>query len=115
VIPVNGAVAGQEAGEQAVEGRKYWKIVDERLAAAGVTAEQVGAIWMKEADGAPELPFDEHVDKLEENLASIVKIAKSRFPNLWVVYVSSRSYGGYASTDVSPEPWRTGKASPPKA
>ncbi|HJR18168.1 MAG TPA: hypothetical protein VJ922_00465, partial [Actinomycetota bacterium] len=63
VVVVNGAQAGQEASEAAVEGRKYWDVVDARLAAAGVTGRQVGAIWLKQADGSPgNKPFAEHVD-----------------------------------------------------
>ncbi len=105
VVVVNGAQKGKEAGEVAKAERGYWDEVDARLAAAGVTPAQVGAIWMKETDGSPSLPFDEYIAKLENDFAAIVQIAKDRYPNMWVFYVSTRVYGGYAVTDVSPEPW----------
>jgi hypothetical protein len=104
VVPVNGAVGGVEAHEVA-EGSRYFPIVEERLAKAGVTPEQVGAVWMKEADGKPYLPFPEDAQTLEEDLVRIVQKLKKRFPNLWLVYVSSRVYAGYAVSDVNPEPW----------
>ncbi|MGH2725371.1 MAG: hypothetical protein ACRDKS_00175 [Actinomycetota bacterium] len=105
VVVVNGAQKGKEAGEVAKAERGYWDEVDARLAAAGVTPAQVGAIWMKETDGSPSLPFKEYIAKLENDFATIVQIAKDRYPNMWVTYVSTRVYGGYAVTDVSPEPW----------
>ena len=105
VVVVNGAQAGMEAGEVAAPRGRYWSVVDERLGAAGVTPQQVGAIWLKETDGSPNLPFEAHIEKLENDLATIVQAAKERFPNLWIVYVSTRTYGGYALTKVSPEPW----------
>jgi hypothetical protein len=105
VVVVNGAQAGQEASEVARATRKYWQEVENRLAAAGVTDNQVGAVWLKEADGKPSLPFPQDAEKLESDLEAIVKIIKEKFPNAWLVYVSTRSYGGYATTDVNPEPW----------
>ncbi|MBX6313478.1 MAG: hypothetical protein IRY99_11265, partial [Isosphaeraceae bacterium] len=33
------------------------------------------------------------------------QIAKERFPNLRIAYLSSRTYGGYASTPLNPEPY----------
>jgi hypothetical protein len=35
----------------------------------------------------------------------ILHMLKERFPNLKIAYLSSRSYGGYASTDLNPEPF----------
>jgi hypothetical protein len=104
VAVVNGAESGQEASEISDPSYRYWSIVDERLAEASVTREQVGAVWLKEAEGNAGRPFPVDAQQLEENLAEIVKILKDRFPNLWLVYLSSRIYGGYASTGVSPEP-----------
>ena len=33
-----------------------------------------------------------------------MQIAKTRFPNLKIAYLSSRIYAGYADTNLSPEP-----------
>src|ERR671936_432090 len=37
--------------------------------------------------------------------AAIVAILRARYPNLKLVYVSSRTYGGYATTPLNPEPY----------
>ena len=41
---------------------------------------------------------------LQRTLRSIVGILRTRFPQLKLVYVSSRIYGGYSESDLSPEP-----------
>jgi hypothetical protein len=105
VVPVNGAQGSMDASRAAEADGTYWKVVDQRLAAADVTRQQVGVIWLKETDGNPKLRWPEYPDTLENDLAAIVRIAKDRFPNLWLVYVSSRIYAGYADIAVSPEPY----------
>ena len=37
-------------------------------------------------------------------MRSIVEILRTKFPQLKLVYVSSRTYGGYSESDLSPEP-----------
>ena len=42
---------------------------------------------------------------LRYRLRSIVAVLQSRFPNLRLVYLSSRTYAGYATTSLNPEPF----------
>jgi hypothetical protein len=42
---------------------------------------------------------------LESNLGAIVRALKVRYPNLQQVFLSSRTYGGYATTQLNPEPY----------
>ena len=63
------------------------------------------AIWLKEAIADPTGPFPADALRLRTALRSIVSILRARFPNLRLVYVSSRSYGGYASSRLNPEPY----------
>ena len=39
------------------------------------------------------------------DLRRIVGILRSRFPNLQLIYLSSRTYAGYATTALNPEPY----------
>ena len=39
------------------------------------------------------------------DMGQIVRMLKGRFPNLQLAYVSSRSYAGYATTELNPEPY----------
>lgn len=104
LVPVNGAKGGVDAGTASDPGDPYWTLVDERLAAQNVTAQQVGVVWLKEVRKFPDNPFPKDAELLEEDLTSIVSILQQRFPHLAMVYLSSRSYAGYASVDLSPEP-----------
>ena len=48
--------------------------------------------------------FPENARLLQRTLRSIVEILRTKFPQLKLVYVSSRTYGGYSESDLSPEP-----------
>ncbi|MGH2726439.1 MAG: hypothetical protein ACRDKS_05635, partial [Actinomycetota bacterium] len=104
VVVVNGAESQVDSTVAADPNAAYWGIVDSRLSAAGVTGKQVGVVWLKQVRKKAKEPFPKDAQILEDNLTSIVKILKDRFPNLWLVYLSSRIYAGYATTNVSPEP-----------
>jgi hypothetical protein len=109
VVFVNGAVGGQTAyriqNPDNADGAKYWGIVDQRLKEAGVTRDQVQVIWIKEADAGPNQGFPGYAKKLEEELTRIVQIFPKRFRNAKLVYLSSRTYGGFATTALNPEPY----------
>src|SRR5262249_20525986 len=75
------------------------------LKPADGTREQVQVAWIKQADAGPTQPFPKHAQILQEELATIVRLMKQRFPNLKMVYLSSRIYGGYARTRLNPEPY----------
>ena len=79
--------------------------MDERLSAAGVTRAQVQAAWIKEADAGPTQGFPAYARKLQGELQRIVQLMRPRFPNLKLVYLSSRTFGGYARTPLNPEPY----------
>jgi hypothetical protein len=107
---VNGAQGGMTA--EAIQdpddngrGTKYWTEVDRRLKGAGVTRAQVQAIWIKQADARPGHAFPVYARKLNRELRKIVQLLPERFPNVKLVYLSSRTYGGYARTPLNPEPY----------
>ena len=82
----------------------YWENVDQRLSDAEVTPEQVQAVWLKEAVAGEQRPFPRDARGLQADLRAIVRIMRVRYPNLKLVYLSSRTYGGYAITGLNPEP-----------
>jgi len=104
-------------------GTAYWKDwVGEHLQAAGLTAEQVQVVWLKETDAAlgpavlaqlgvkeyePPLrqPFPGSARTLQGELQQIVQILPKRFPNVRLCYLSSRSYGGWALREGNREPF----------
>lgn len=105
VLFVNGAVGGQAAEDIADPNAPYWNMVDQRLANAGVTADQVQAIWLKQATRGPNGDVVAETEELRDLLEIIVQILRDRFDNLRMVYASSRIYAGYATTALNPEPF----------
>lgn len=110
LVFVNGAQGGMTAAaiqdpEDNRSGSRYWNTVDERLKAAGVSREQVQVIWIKQADARPTEGFPGYARKLQGELTRIAQLLPGRFPNIKLVYLSSRTYGGYARTPLNPEPY----------
>ena len=110
LVLVDGAQGGMTAQliadpEDNAGGTRFWATVGQRLRAAGVTREQVQAAWLKEADAGPTQGFPAYAQKLQGEMARIARVLHERFPNLKLVYVSSRIYAGYATTRLNPEPY----------
>jgi hypothetical protein len=107
LVLVDGAQGGQAAIQWDAPGARPWGEVDRRLQASGVTAAQVQVAWIKQAliQQGQHGEFPAHARKLQEELSKIVRIAKSKYPNLRLAYLSSRIYAGYAKTALNPEPY----------
>ncbi|MEW6213130.1 MAG: Ig-like domain-containing protein [Acidobacteriota bacterium] len=109
LVIVDGAQGGMTAADisnlDSSKGQQFWLTVDARLAQASVTPAQVQIAWVKEANARPTEGFPQHANKLRDELALIAQILKTRFPNIKLAYYSSRTYAGYASTTLNPEPY----------
>jgi hypothetical protein len=110
LVFVNGAQGGMTAfaiqdADDHGPGTRYWSVVDGRLEEAGVSRPQVQAAWIKQADAGPREGFPGYAKKLQAELTKIVQVLHQRFPNLKLVYLSGRTYGGFAKTPLNPEPY----------
>jgi hypothetical protein len=114
VVVVDGAQGGQAASEWADpehvnqrEGGTTWEVANQRLKGAGVSPRQVQAVWLKQAliQQGRYGEFPKHTAKFEEELIKIIHLAKERYPNLRVIYLSSRIYAGFANSNLNPEPY----------
>lgn len=81
----------------------YWDTVRTRLRGVGSSSAQVQVAWIKEANAGPTTGFPAATTTLMQDLGSVVRTLKDHFPNLRIAYLSSRTYGGYASTPLNPE------------
>jgi hypothetical protein len=102
---VDGAQGGQAMAQWAPPNAQPWTVAERRLAAQQVTPQQVQVAWIKLANIRPRGDLNEHGKKLQRDTLAVIHNAKTRFPNLRVVYLSSRIYGGYATTLLNPEPY----------
>jgi hypothetical protein len=105
VTLVDGAQSGFDADEITVRTSTYWSALLQILASQRVTADQVQVVWLKEAIGHENRPFPLDATSLQADLRAIIGILDSLFPNLRLVYLASRTYAGYATTTLSPEPF----------
>jgi len=101
---VDGAQGGQVAWITSKAGTPYWEVVGDRLRHAGVTAAQVQAAWLLQANPAPREEFPVEVKELQRDITATLQVMHDKFPNLKVTYLSSRTYGGYATSPLNPEP-----------
>ncbi len=109
VAIVNGAIGGKPPSAWLdVNNALTWGVVEDRLQDQGFSERQVQIAWLKQANSGPDVSLpDNNADAhlLAESLARIVRNAKLRYPNLKMVFLTSRIYAGYSTTDTNPEPF----------
>lgn len=112
VLIVDGAQGGIDSrqwvsGKPGRTGVNPWDRLEQRIKSAGATPEQVQVVWMKHAVARVGQfgEFPKHAQQLKNDMGQIVQMLKQRYPNLQLAYFSSRSYGGYATTELNPEPY----------
>jgi hypothetical protein len=78
-----------------------------RLERLGLTERQVQVVWVKVANPGPRdsLPGSADAITLQATMGAIVRALKVRYPNLRMVFLSSRIYAGYATVPLNPEPY----------
>jgi hypothetical protein len=101
---VNGAHSGKTADAVADPSNPYWDFLRKDIVQAGVAPAQVQVVWMLQVEKATGLPFPEHAELLADRLEQITQLMKAFFPNLRIMYISSRIYGGHDGSGKSPEP-----------
>jgi len=109
LVIVNGAQGGESATDWDVPGEQAYDVVrDDALAPLGLSERQVQVAWLKQAHARPMLSLpaaSADAIELERDLGEIVRSMAARYPNLQLVFVSSRTYGGYATSELNPEPY----------
>jgi hypothetical protein len=80
------------------EGPAFWNnIYDWYLPDAGVTPQQVVAIWLEPEDAHPPGLYPSDANHIQSELLTLIPNLLVRFPNLKLLYLSSRAYSGYAN------------------
>ena len=84
-----------------------WFTVNLRLIAAGVTPEQVQVAWLKEALIHPNNygAFPAHAQMLQSDLEIILRNLKTKFPNIKIAYLSTRTRAYTNAPTENPEPF----------
>jgi len=103
-VIVDGAQGGQTAQVWATIDRP-WEEAARRISAAGLVPAQVQALWIKQANAGPSAGWPAETDRLRDDIRKVIARAREKFPNLRLVFLSSRIYAGYATTRLNPEPY----------
>jgi hypothetical protein len=109
IVLVNAAQPGEPIVRWADPQGGAWAEADRALTNAGVTPDQVQAAWVKVPERIQTWddlePFPVDAETYRDQLVEVLRIAKDRYPNLRIAYLSSRIYGGYSTSAMpSPEP-----------
>lgn len=99
------ALGGQTAALIRNPAAAYWDTVRTRLRGRGSSPAQVQVAWIKEANAGPTTGFPAAAQSLAADIAAVTRVLKDHFPNVRLAYLSSRTYAGYASTALNPEPY----------
>lgn len=106
---VNGALGGQTSPDwDAPDEANYERIRVDGLERLGLSEQQVQVVWIKVATANPSgsLPDpDADAYRLLADWGEILRALHVRYPNLQLVFASTRIYGGFATTRRSPEPF----------
>jgi hypothetical protein len=108
VLVVNGAQDTRTAEFWMSPTLPTWSVLDQRIQAAGGTPAQVQVAWIKLTDPIPAQngAFPAHARLLQSRLEGVVRSLRTRFPNIQLVYLSSRTRAYTVNpADLSPEPW----------
>ena len=105
VTIVDCAQGGQTMAAWSTPDARPWTEAMNRLQRAGVTPQQVQAAWIKPANAGPSGSMKDHLERLEADTVAVLQLAKQKFPNLRIAYLSSRIWAGNASTGLNPEPY----------
>lgn len=106
---VNGARGGQTASTwDSPADANYDRVRDTVLAPQGLSEKQVQVVWIKAANATPTVSLpaaNADAYQLKASLGNVLRAAKARYPNLKQAFISTRIYGGYATTALNPEPY----------
>jgi len=109
LVLVNGAQGGATPNNFTSTTSAYWAtVLNNYLPQNGVTAQQVVAIWMEDTDGITTGSFPSDITTMQSQYETMMQTMLKLFPNLKMVYFSSRVYGGYSNgmaTLIDPEPY----------
>jgi len=82
-----------------------WDTAISRLKEASVSPAQVQVMWLKQANAQPSTGWPAATDQLRDDIQTDIKRARGKYPNLRLIFLSSRIYAGYAMTRLNPEPY----------
>lgn len=109
LVIANGAAGGKSAAfwDDAAD-PDYDRVRDQVLPPLGVSDRQVQAAWVKVANPGPNVSLPNasaDAYTLVRQMGAIARALRQRYPNIRQIFFSSRTFGGFATTSLNPEPY----------
>jgi hypothetical protein len=108
LVVVNGGTHGANAVDLSDSGSNFWTVIaNDYLPNAGVTANQVVAVWFLDADPKPTGSYPSDITTFQSEMETIAQNLLVKFPNLKLAYYSALNYTGYSDgySTLHPEPY----------
>lgn len=106
VVLINGAQGGVPAEDMLSINDPFWTTnIPNKLSGAGITAQQVQAVWFKQTNRGPTGSFPNWALNLKDQFVTLLQHVHTTFSNIKIVYITNRIYAGYASSTLNPEPY----------
>jgi hypothetical protein len=108
LVIVNGAQGGGTPLLYSSIASGYWStILNNYLPDQGVTAQQVVAAWIEDTNAISSGSFPGDMSSMQTSYETMMNDMVTLFPNLKLVYFSSRIYAGYSDgvATIDPEPY----------
>jgi len=89
------------------DSNKYWNNMEKKIAEKGYTVSQLQVGWMyfnDKYDSTGTQSFPETPNHIRDNLVTYLHMLKNHFPNMKIMFVSGRHYGGYADSTLEQFP-----------
>jgi hypothetical protein len=104
LVIVNGAQGGATPNQFVGSSTYYWStILNNYLPQNGVTADQVVAVWIEDTDSIKTGSFPSDMTTMQAEYETLAQDVLTNFPNVKLMYWSSRVYGGYSNGLVDPD------------
>ena len=104
LVIVNGAQGGATPNAFVTSASYYWStIVNNYLPQNGVTASQVVAVWIEDTDSIKTGSFPADMTTMQAEYETLAQDVLTNFPNVKLMYWSSRVYGGFSNGLVNPD------------
>lgn len=105
LVLVNGAEGGGTIDRwlDPTVGPTYWNQLDNKIISAGLTNNQIQVIWLK-ITTLTKGPFPTNIQLFQTELEELSRQLKTRFPNLKITYLSSRTRSYLIAGAATAEP-----------
>lgn len=106
IVQVNGAQGGQTLDIWVDPNSTVWTNVENSLSQKNATPEMVQVVWLKHAHKDAHLlgAFPTHVQTYKSELIQVLQNVKDKYPNVKLVYLSSRTRAYTDDINISPSP-----------